>query len=467
MAGPENIPQNETPVPRADGPAGLSILKGLARDRSLLTAMAAMQKELGNIFHITMPRFQPVVVAGPELNRQLLVTDRDKFSWRGDNDPVVKLLRHGLLVEDGEEHDRLRACMEPAMRRTPSLEHIPAMIRYTDQVLDSWPDEGEVDVLVEMRKVALLILLGTLFGTDFTPDMAGLWKPVLKAIQYISPGPWILWPDMPRPGYKADLEKLDSYLYTLIRRRREDGGPEDDLLGRLLSAPDMDDDLIRDQMLTMLIAGHDTSTALLAWVLYLLGEHQEVMAQVEDELGVQRLEGGIREAVLFSEDSVEIEKALTRLTGLDMVIKETLRLFPPIHVGNRFAKENLDLQGYSVSEETRVMVSIYLSHRDEVVWEEPEQFCPRRFERHQKVAGAEPDRQRPPLAYIPFGGGPRNCIGATFAQIESKVVLARILQQFELKLSPGQKVRPHMGATLEPRPGVKMIVKRRIGNGKQ
>ena len=100
MAGPENIPQNETPVPRADGPAGLSILKGLARDRSLLTAMAAMQKELGNIFQITMPRFQPVVVAGPELNRQLLVTDRDKFSWRGDNDPVVKLLRHGLLVED-------------------------------------------------------------------------------------------------------------------------------------------------------------------------------------------------------------------------------------------------------------------------------------------------------------------------------------------------------------------------------
>ena len=467
MSEPENAAQSKKPVPTADGPAGLSILKGLARDRSLLTAMGAMQREIGNIFQITMPRFQPVVVAGPDLNRQVLITERDKFSWRGETDPVVKLLRHGILVEDGEEHDRLRGCMEPAMRRTPTLQHIPEMIRYTDQVLAGWPDEGEVDMLVEMRKVALLILLSTLYGTDFTPDLEELWKPILKAIHYISPGPWILWPNMPRPGYKADLEKLDDYLYALIRRRREEGGPKDDLLGRLINSPDMDDDLIRDQLLTMLIAGHDTSTALLAWVLYLLGEHQEIMVQVEDELGVRGSEVGQRTTDLFSDDSVEMEKTLNRLTFLDMVIKETLRLFPPIHVGNRFAKENLDLQGYAVPEETRVMVSIYLSHRDEAVWEDPEQFCPHRFDRQQKDAGAEVDKQRPPLAYIPFGGGPRNCIGATFAQIESKVVLARILQQFELQLSPGQKVRPYMGATLEPRPGVKMIVKRRTGNGKQ
>jgi cytochrome P450 len=317
-------------------------------------------------------------------------------------------------------------------------------------------------MLVEMRKVALLILMGTLYGTDFTPDMTELWKPVLKAIHYISPGPWILWPNMPRPGYKADLEKLDNYLYALIHRRREEGGPENDLLGRLVNAPDLDDDLIRDQLLTMLIAGHDTSTALLAWTLYLLGEHQEVMAQVEKELGVEKPESGLREALFFSEDTREAEQLLHRLPFLDTVIKETLRLFPPIHVGNRFAKEDLELQGHAVPKESRVMVSIYLSHRDEAVWEEPERFCPHRFERKQKDANVEPDKQRPSLSYIPFGGGPRNCIGATFAQIESKVVLARILQRYKLQLSPGQKVRPYMGATLEPRPGVKMIVQRRI-----
>ncbi len=353
--------QEKKPVPTLDGPGGLAVLKVLARDRSLLTAMGAMQSELGPIFQITMPRFQPIVVSGPDFNRQVMVTDRDKFSWRAESDPVVKLLRHGVLVEDGEEHDRLRACMEPAMRRAPSLDHIPAMIHYTDQVLAAWPDEGEVDMLVEMRKVALLILLGTLYGTDFSPYLEEMWEPILKAIKYISPGPWIVWPNMPRPGYKTDLEKLDDYLFGLIERRREQGGPQDDLLGRLLNAPDMDDDLIRDQLLTMLIAGHDTSTALLAWSLYLLGEHQDVLEQVNAEVvalgNVQFAAGNERQ-----------------LPYLDQVMKETLRLFPPIHVGNRFAKEDVDLQGYPVPQETRVMVSIYLSHRDETVWDDPERF---------------------------------------------------------------------------------------------
>ncbi len=432
-------------APAADGPATVSILKALARDRSLLAAMETMHDELGDVFQINLPRFQPVVISGPELNRQVLVTGRENFRWRGETDPVAKLLRHGLLVEDGPEHDRLRACMEPSLRRAAALGHIPAMVRYTDQVLDAWPDEGEVDMLVEMRKAALFILLGTLFGTDFTPHMEELWRPILKAIRYISPGPWIVWPDMPRPGYKKDLRKLDDFLTGLIRRRREEGGPQDDLLGRLLNAPDMDDELIRDQLLTMLIAGHDTSTAMLAWALYLLGEHPHVMARaVEEARRFQIADLGSRNG--------------GQLAYVDQVLKETLRLFPPIHVGNRFAKEDVDLQGYTAPRDSRVLVSIYLSHRDQNVWEDARSFCPQRFDRSHT---AEAGEQRPPLAYIPFGGGPRNCIGAAFAQIEGKVVLARILQQFELALSPGQKVRPYMGATLEPRPGVKMMVKRR------
>jgi cytochrome P450 len=434
--------QEEKPIPTADGPLGLTLLKGMARDRSLLTAMETMHGELGNIFQITMPRFQPVVVAGSQLNRQVLVSDRDHFSWRGEKDPVVKLLRHGLLVEDGREHDHLRACMEPALRRTPTLDHVPAMIRYTDQVLAEWPAAGEVDMLVEMRKVALLILLGTLYGTDFTPHLQELWQPILKAIQYISPGPWIVWPDMPRPGYQHDLQKLDDYLYDLIRRRREEGGPPDDLLGRLLADSEMDDDLIRDQLLTMLIAGHDTSTAMLSWALYLLGENGEALAQAEQEARAVQLEKGDE----------------PNLPYIDLVIKETLRLFPPIHVGNRFAAEDVSLEGHEVPQGSRVMVSYYLTHRDEAVWEDAQQFCPYR---HDRSLQSEEEHKRPSFSYVPFGGGPRSCIGATFAQIEARVVLARILQQFDLHLSPGQKVRPYMGATLEPRPGVKMIVRRR------
>ncbi|MFN2135124.1 MAG: cytochrome P450 [Candidatus Promineifilaceae bacterium] len=436
--------QQQKAPPTADGPTGLKILKDLIRDRSLLTAMAGMHEALGSIFQITLPRFKPVVVSGPDFNRQVLVSQRDKFSWRGESDPVVKLLRRGVLVVDGEEHDRLRACMEPAMRRAPSLAHIPAMIAYTDQVLAGWPDEGEVDMLVEMRKVALLILLGTLYGTDFSPDLAELWEPILKAIHIISPGPWIVWPDMPRFGSQKELQKLDDYLYGLIDRRRTQGGPEDDLLGRLINEPGLSDDLIRDQLLTMLIAGHDTSTALLAWALYLLGAHPQTLARAtaEARAGIVAQELG---------DDTQAE-----MPYLDQVIKETLRLFPPIHVGNRFAREDLDLLGYHVPQGTRLMVSNYLTHRDEAVWEEPDAFCPARFDRARR--GSE-EARRQPLSYTPFGGGPRNCIGATFAQVESRVVLARILQQFDLQLSPGQKVRPYMGATLEPRPGVKMVVR--------
>ncbi|MFL7838523.1 MAG: cytochrome P450 [Candidatus Promineifilaceae bacterium] len=435
--------QKQKQLPTAGGSLGLTLLKGLARDRSLLTAMETMHSELGDIFQITIPGFQPVVVAGPELNRQVLVSDRNRFSWRGEKDPVVKLLRHGLLVEDGRTHDRLRASMEPALHRTPTLDHIPAMIHYTDQVLAEWPDAGEVDMLVEMRKIALLILLGTLYGTDFTPHLGELWEPILKAIKYISPGPWILWPDMPRPGYEQDLQKLDDFLYDLIRRRRDEGGPPDDLLGRLLAERDVDDSLIRDQLLTMLIAGHDTSTAMLSWALYLLGENEEVLAQaVREARGAQQ----------SNENDLQ-------LPYLDLVIKETLRLFPPIHVGNRFAAEDMQLEGYDLPQGSRVMVSYYLTHRDERVWQDAEKFCP---QRHDRTRQTEEGGKRPPFSYIPFGGGPRSCIGATFAQIEGRVVLARILQQFDLTLSPGQKIRPYMGATLEPRPGVKMIVSRQL-----
>lgn len=434
--------EGNNPPPAADAPLGLEILKGLLRDRSLLTAMEQMHAHIGNIFQITMPIFKPVVVAGPEFNRQVLVTEREKYRWRGESDPVIHLLRHGVLIEDGEAHDQLRACMEPALRRSPTNDHIPAMIDYTDQILDQWPADGTVDMLVEMRKIALLILLGTLYGTDFTPHLDRLWEPILKAIQYISPGPWILWPAMPRPGYKAALQEIDDYLYDLIHQRWIEGGPEDDLLGRLISELDMDDDLIRDQLLTMLIAGHDTSTAMLSWTLYLLGAHPESLAQAQAE--VEEVCGQERPTA----------EMVAHLPFIEQVIKESLRLYPPIHVGNRFAAEDIDLQGYTIPEQTRVMVSMYLSHRDAEHWQSPEDFCPHRFDRSE-------GQKQAPLSYIPFGGGPRNCIGATFAQIEGRVVLARIFQQFHLELVPGQKIKAHMGATLEPRPGVLMKVRRR------
>ena len=428
--------------PTADAALGWQVLEELVRERSLLAALGTMHEHLGDVFRISLPNFNPVVGVGPEANRTILVTERERFCWRTDTDPVTRLLRHGLLVEDGESHRYLRQHLEPALQRPQVTRHVDAMRRYTDAVTAGWQDGTTVDMLVEMRRAALLILVGTLFGVALGPHLDALWSHILRLLDYIGPGFWIVWPTMPRPGYRRAIQTVDNYLLQIIRQRRQNGGRADDLLGRLVRQPHLSDELIRDQLLTMLIAGHDTSTALLAWTLYLLGRHPDVMAQVRAE---------VDEVLGVTPPASATHVA--RVSLLDQVIKETLRLYPPIHVGNRTAATDVHLQGYDVPAGTRVMLSIYLSHRHPAYWSEPSRFCPARFD-------SEPAHKQPPLTYVPFGGGPRYCIGAAFAQVEARTVLARLLQTFEFELV-SDKVRPHMGATLEPRPGVFMRVKRR------
>lgn len=300
-------------------------------------------------------------------------------------------------------------------------------------------------MLVEMRRVALLILMGTLFGVEFQHDMGRLWRPILRSISYISPGFWVLWPRLPRWGYKRPLQNLNQYLYQVISSRRSSPGDSDDWLTHLINNG-LSDDLIRDQMLTMLIAGHDTSTALLAWSLYLLGRHPASLKLAQSEVDS-----------ILGQQPPQADK-LKDLDYLDQVIKESLRLYPPIHVGNRLVESAIEARGHVIPANTRVMYSIFLSHRDAALWPDADHFRPERFDRSKRSTQA-------PLTYVPFGGGPRNCIGAVFAQIEAKVILARILQSFHLELV-SQKIRPYMGATLEPRPGVHMrVTRRRLSNG--
>lgn len=439
---------NLKPLPIADEKLGLAVLKRLIRERSLLVALAMMHEHVGDAFQITLPGFQPAVLVGPHANRTVLVSDRAQFLWRNEKDPVAKLLRQGILVQDGAAHDEVRQVMDPVLQRPSLLPHLPGMVHTTDKIIAQWPSDGVVDMLVEMRRLALLILMEATFGVNMWPDLDRMWTPILKTIKYISPGLWILWPAMPRPGYKKALQQMDSYLFALIAKRRSEikewqAAQSSDLLTTLILAG-FDDDLIRDQLLTMLIAGHDTSTASLTWTLYLLAQHPEHMASARAEV----------DAVLGGAPPGEAH--LNSFEFLDMAFKEALRLYPPIHVGNRMAASDLGVAGYEVKAGTRVMYSIYLAHRDKKHWENPEAFCPHRFDKHTHGRSS-----RPPLTYVPFGGGPRNCIGAIFAQIEARIVLARILQKVDLHLVPGQKIRPAMGATLEPEPGVKMVISRR------
>lgn len=414
---------------------GRSALKALIREGSPLGPLKVMAKYVGRFFQIPIPGFRPFVVFGPEANRKVLVTERNKLLWR-NTDPVTDLLRRGVLITDGAEHDHYRALMEAPLHPSKLPNYTRMMIEQTDRVSSQWKDDEVVDMLVEGRKIALLIIMQTLFSKDAWEDLPRIWTPILKAIQYISPGMWILWRNMPRPGYKKHLKAMDEYLYGIIteRRTREEAwkveSGKSDLLQHLIDA-DLSDDIIRDQMLTMLIAGHDTSTALLAWTFALLGQHPDVH---------QRL---VQEVDAFDKHPL-----------LDQVIKESLRLYPPIHIGNRRVAQEMQFGQDSIPEGERMFYSIYLSHRDPTIWENAEQFCPERFAHGRKT---------PPYAYVPFGGGSRACIGAAFGQAEARLVISRLLQTHTFEFM-NHKIHAHMGATLEPRPGVKMKVTARNSN---
>jgi cytochrome P450 len=300
------------------------------------------------------------------------------------------------------------------------------MIEQTDRVSSTWKDGDVVDMLVEGRKIALLIIMQTLFTRDVWDDLPRLWNPILKAIKFISPGMWILWRRIPRPGYKKALTELDEYLYRIIADRRM-GAFEQDLLQHLVDAG-LTDRVIRDQMLTMLIAGHDTSTALLAWTFALLVQHPAVHLRLLHEVD-----------------------SLDKSPLLDQVIKESLRLYPPIHIGNRRVAEEMEFQDGTVPAGERMFYSIYLTHRDPTISQNADEFCPERFAHGRKT---------PPFSYVPFGGGPRSCIGAAFGQAEARLVIARLLQTHTFEFT-NHRIHAHMGATLEPRPGVKMRVFRR------
>ena len=402
---------------------GRAALQALLSEGSPLGPLKVMAKQIGRFFQIPLPGFRPFVVFGPEANRKLLVAERNRVLWR-NTDPVTDLLRHGVLIVDGEEHDHYRKLMEPPLHPSQLPGYAQMMIAQTDRVMSTWKDGEIVDMLAEGRKITLLIIMQALFGKDVWDDLPQISTPILKAIKFISPGAWIFWRRMPRVGFKKDLKVLDDYLFGIIQARRKKKEAGHDLLQHLINAG-LSDDVIRDQMLTMLIAGHDTSTALLSWTFALLGQHPAVHARLVEEIDTQ-------------------EKSPL----LDQVIKESLRLYPPIHIGNRQVTETMEFEEGRVPKGERMFYSIYLTHRDPTIWNNAEDFCPERFAH---------GRRTPPFSYIPFGGGPRSCIGAAFGQVEARVVIARLLQTYRFEFM-NHKIHAHMGATLEPRPGVRMKV---------
>jgi cytochrome P450 len=429
-------------IPFPGPEAGKSALRSIIQTRNILNVLESVHLEMGDVFRIPLPGFKPIFLIGPEANRFVTVTSRDDLKWRNESDPVTKLLKNGILVTDGDFHDEIRHAINPALHKQVVLEYFPKMLARTDEIIDQWKNGHHYDMLNEMRKIALLIIMDTLFDIDFSKELDTLWIDIIKILKYISPGIWIFNSEIPRPGYKRSIHKINSYFFEQISERKKDQQNGTDLLSILISNPNFNEQLIRDQLLTLFIAGHDTSTATLAWTLHLLSSNPNILKNVQ------------REVDLVLKDENPTQDKVNQLSYLEMVIKESLRLFPPIHIGNRIAVNDLNFQGYKIPSGSRVVYSIYLSHRHPDYWEKPGEFIPERFD-------IENNRKRIPYIYMPFGGGHRNCIGMTFALVEAKLVIARIIQKWKFTNKDNTQVKPYMGATLEPRPGVFLIVEKR------
>jgi cytochrome P450 len=367
--------------------------------------------------------------------------------------PVVGL---GLFTNDGQSWLQQRRLMQPTFHRQHLTTFAMMMTGATTDLLASWHtaarQERALDVAEEMRRLTLRVVGQALFNVDLTDEadtvsqaFAGLLRPLSDFI--FNPIPL----GIPTPRNRRILraiQALDSVVQGIITARRQAG--QNDLLTMLLAARDaetgagMSDQQLRDEVMTLLLAGHETTANLLTWTWYLLAQHPEAERRLHDEL--TRELGGRLPTV---ED-------LPRLAYTTMVLEESLRLYPPAVGFNRKALAEDELGGYRVPANTLVWMSPHVTHRHPEFWDDPDAFDPERFTPERVAA-------RPHFAYFPFGGGPRQCIGNNFAMMEAQLVLATIAQRYQLRLAPGRPVVPQVLLAMRPRDGLVMTLHDRPG----
>jgi cytochrome P450 len=388
------------------------------------------------IFH---PDFNMQVLSNPALFRS-----PELWSIAPEGSSLGKLWK-GLVTINGELHKQHRRMMMPSFHKKKVESYRDEMVARIDRMLSSWKP-GEVrDIFLEMRQVTLLIVTKVLFGLE--DDQETLRMGLLMAEwleRYTSPAVHLLPFDGPGLPYRHLLEvskKGEAAIRGLIARKRAQGADGDDVLSMLLHARDeeggsMSDTELVGQTNILFVAGHETTTNSLTWTFFLLDQHPEVHAALLEEL-----EGELKGAPPTIEQ-------LERLPLLDRVVKESLRILPPVPVGLRVSNAPFEMDGHSFGAETQVHYSPYITHRLPDLYPEPDRFLPERWSR------VDP----PVYGYIPFSNGPRRCIGATMALLEIKLMLSMLLPRFRLSLSPGTRVDPLVRATIRPKGGLPMRI---------
>ncbi len=412
-------------------------------------------REFGDIAHYQFGPLHIYQLNHPDLARQVLVEQAEKFH----KPKLVKrafqpFAGEGLLTSDGAFWRQQRKLIQPAFHQRRLAAYSEVMTAHALRMADSFAD-GEVrEMGAEMTKLTLGVVVKTLFGADLpreAGDIGGSMMAVLDAasqrVNALVKIPWWV-PTRRNLRERRTLAKLDAIFQILIQAQRAAGEKRDDLLSALLAATDedsgagMSDRQLRDEMMTLFLAGHDTTANALTWTWYLLSKHPEVEAKLMEEL-----DGALGGRAPALTD-------LPKLTYTEMVIREVLRLYPPAPGVAREPIEDVTIAGYDVAKGSLVTVNTYAMQQDARFFAAPERFDPERFE-----AGWE--ERIPRYAYLPFGGGPRVCIGNAFAMMEARLILATVAQRVKLTLMPGQKIKPVQVVTLRPSGAVRMKVERR------
>lgn len=388
------------------------------------------------------------LVSSPELIREVLITQQHSFMKSRMLQRAKSLLGEGLLTSEAPTHTRQRRLVQPAFHRERLAGYAQAMIDYATRTRDQWRP-GEIDVAGEMMRLTLAVVAKTLFNSDVDDEAAAIGEAlaaILGLFEIVMLPFSGLLEKLPVPSvrrFQRAKTRLDQTIYRIIAERRASGQDAGDLLSMLLLAVDeegaggMTDEQVRDESLTLFLAGHETTANALTWTWYLLSQHPDVESKFHAEIDAL---GG---SPLTPDD-------YTRLSYTEMILAESMRLFPPAWGIGRMATKPVTLGSYSLSPGDIVIMSPYVVHRDPRYYPQPDRFDPERWTPERKA-------ERPKFAFFPFGGGARVCIGEHFAWMEGVLMLAAIAQRWKLSLAADQKIDHRALLTLRPKYGMRMI----------
>jgi cytochrome P450 len=438
------------------GPKGHFLLGNLPEfGRDVLGFFTSAARTHGDIAYISLPGRRAYLLSHPDLIEIVLVAQhsnfiKHSFFWRH----VGAVFGNGLLTSEGDFWRRQRRLAQPAFHRDRITGYGDVMIDYTERMLDQWADGETREVHEDLMHLTLLIVAKVLFDADLASDVNAVGKALDMAMAEIASRfrrPFRIPDAIPLPGnlrYRKAVGLLDEVVYRIIAEHRHRTGPgSGDLVDLLMQMRDddgnaMSDEQLRDEAITIMLAGHETTALALSWTLSLIAMHPEVDAALQREL----------DEVLGDRPPTVADIPQLRYT--EMVVMEGLRLYPPAYAFGREALADCEIGGYRVDAGATVFIAPWVMHRDSRYFDRPLEFIPTRW-------ANDAAKQLPRFAYFPFGGGPRVCIGNRFAMMEAVLLLACIARRYRLTLDPGCKLVPFPSITLRPAHGVRMTAAKR------